>query len=245
VTTVGVGGLLWLMTPRNFAAEGHACSANDHRHRGSIRRRATVQLRPAGTGSRHSGPNQTRSGYTSSKGGPPNRHLSDAGGRRGCAVEMPATGISAQPGRDPLSLPSVVPGQGKSTLLQRISDRTDDVVLEPPAITASFLSARGRSWSQPMSRCLPEPSGKTLRLGGQPGSGTTAEMRRLLDDAGSRELTPDTAVGHGLAAAHGPAARCAASRCVTCPGGPAPPACCSTNRPRGLDASTAQRMLWP
>ena len=152
----------------------------------------------------------------------------------GVRVEMPATGISAQPGETVIVQGRS--GSGKSTLLQRISDGADDVLLD-----------RSPSYELPVRAVVlvaaDEPVfcgtvAENLRLGDT--DLDDAKMRRLLDDAGLGELTPDTAVGHGgRAMSGGEMRRLAVLRALV-----ARPRLLLLDEPtEGLDASTAQRML--
>ena len=152
----------------------------------------------------------------------------------GVRVEIPATGISAQPGETVIVQGRS--GSGKSTLLQLISDRTDDVLLdrrpsrELPVRAVVLVAADEPLFCGTVA--------ENLRLGDA--HLDDDEMRRLLDAAGLGELTPDTAVGHGgRALSGGEARRLAVLRALV-------------TRPRlllldepteGLDAPTAQRML--
>lgn len=152
----------------------------------------------------------------------------------GVRVEMPATGISAQPGETVILQGRS--GSGKSTLLQRISDRTDDVVLdlgpsrELPVRAVVLVAADEPLFCGTVA--------ENLRLGDA--DLDDAELRRLLDDAGLGELAPDTAVGHGgRAMSGGEVRRLAVLRALV-----ARPRLLLLDEPtEGLDASTAQRML--
>ncbi|MFZ1164870.1 ATP-binding cassette domain-containing protein [Mycobacterium sp.] len=152
----------------------------------------------------------------------------------GVRVEMPATGISAQPGETVIVQGRS--GSGKSTLLQRISDRTDDVLLdrrpsrELPDRAVVLVAADEPLFCGTVA--------ENLRLGDT--DLDDAEMRRLLDDAGLGEITPVTAVGHGgRAMSGGEVRRLAVLRALV-----ARPRLLLLDEPtEGLDASTAQRML--
>lgn len=152
----------------------------------------------------------------------------------GVRVDMPATGISAQPGETVIVQGRS--GSGKSTLLQRISDRTHDVLLdrrpspELPVRAVVLVAADEPLFCGTVA--------ENLRLGDT--DLDDAKMRRLLDDAGLGELTPDTAVGHGgRAMSGGEVRRLAILRALV-----ARPRLLLLDEPtEGLDASTAQRML--
>jgi ATP-binding cassette, subfamily C, bacterial CydC len=152
----------------------------------------------------------------------------------GVRVEVPTAGISAQPGETVIVQGRS--GSGKSTLLQRISDRTDDVLLdrrpsrELPVRAVVLVAADEPLFCGTVA--------ENLRLGDT--DLDDAEMRRLLDDAGLGELTPDTAVGHGgRAMSGGEVRRLAVLRALV-----ARPRLLLLDEPtEGLDASTAQRML--
>ena len=109
----------------------------------------------------------------------------------GVRVEMPATGILAQPGET-----VIVQGRSGSGIffsLQHISDCADDVLLdrrpsrELPVRAVVLVAADEPLFCGTVA--------ENLRLGRT--DLDDADMRRLLDDAGLGELTPDTAVGHG------------------------------------------------
>ena len=152
----------------------------------------------------------------------------------GVRVDMPATGISTQPGETVIVQGRS--GSGKSTLLQRISDRADDVLLdgrpsrELPVRAVVLVAADEPLFCGTVA--------ENLRLGAT--DLDDAEMRRLLDDAGLGELTPDTPIGHsGRAMSGGEVRRLAVLRALV-----ARPRLLLLDEPtEGLDIPTAQRML--
>ena len=152
----------------------------------------------------------------------------------GVRVDLPATGISAQPGETVIVQGRS--GSGKSTLLQSISDRTDDVLLdrrpsrELPVRTVVMVAADEPLFCGTVA--------ENLRLGSP--DLDDAEMHRLLDDVGLGGLAPDTAVGPGgRAMSGGEVRRLAVLRAVV-----ARPRLLLLDEPtEGLDTSTAQRML--
>ncbi|OBJ06775.1 hypothetical protein A5625_17665 [Mycobacterium sp. 1465703.0] len=152
----------------------------------------------------------------------------------GVRVEMPSTGISAQPGETVIVQGRS--GSGKSTLLQRISDRTADVLLDRrPARELPVRAVVLVAADEPL---FCGTVAENLRLGRT--DLDDLEMRRLLDDAGLGELAPDTAVGHGgRAMSGGEVRRLAVLRALV-----ARPRLLLLDEPtEGLDTSTAQRML--
>jgi len=152
----------------------------------------------------------------------------------GVRVEMSTAGISAQPGET--IIVHGRSGAGKSTLLQRISDRSDDVLLDRrpsrklPVRAVVLVAADEPLFSGTVA--------ENLRLGDI--DLDDAEMRRLLDDAGLGELTPDTVVGRGgRALSGGEVRRLAVLRALV-----ARPRLLLLDEPtEGLDIPTAQRML--